>query len=95
MHGEQLSSPTEELKPRRHFIHGDWPFFPKNPFLQMQSIDRPTSRRIEPAGHASTATAEGILTGELEPPPTFEILKSGMQGANPRQGKHQLLPGLE
>ena len=51
MHGKQLSSPTEELKPRRHFVQGGLPFLPKNPFLQVQCL-LPGMVELEPTGQA-------------------------------------------
>ena len=62
MHGKQLSSPTVELKPRRHFKQGGWPFLPKNPFLQVQ-CRLPGMVELDPAGQARQVdnAAEGAL----------------------------------
>jgi len=57
MHAKQFSSPTEEPKPRRHFVQGGWPFLPKNPFLQVQ-CRLPGMVELDPAGQARQVNAE-------------------------------------
>ena len=69
MHEKQFSSPTEEPKPRRHFVQGGWPFFPKNPFLQVQ-CRLPGMVELDPAGQARQVNAaeadnEAVAAGAL------------------------------
>ena len=64
MHAKQFSSPTKEVKPRRHFMQGGWPFLPKNPFLQVQCLLLLGMVELDPAGQArqvNAAEAEGAL----------------------------------
>ena len=56
MHAKQFSSPTKEVKPRRHFMQGGWPFLPKNPFLQVQ-CRLPGMVELDPAGQARQVDA--------------------------------------
>ena len=60
MHAKQFSSPTKDVKPRRHFMQGGWPFLPKNPFLQVQCW-LPGMVELDPAGQARQVDASEVL----------------------------------